>query len=471
MASEAKCIDLLLVNPPMCSDRSGRPTAPEKIGINCGVMPPTQLLKLATVLQKHGITAKVIDLALFAARNDVLLLFDELLSKSKVQKVGFSNHTVINLDVIAKLARLAKRHGAEVIVGGINATHMQGEIFQYVPDADVVFVGFAEKTLLDYIVGGKISKGVLTKENALIPRSPADLAKNNSDARESLELVNEAVKPDLNLLLFLEEYVKAGCIYPIETQRGCEFSCNFCVSKMLLGGSPLRREIEGVIKEMKTALQAGFTEFFFTDNTLTGDKSYISQLCHRMIEEDICYKTKNVLAMTRVDAVDPSLLALLAESGFTGLGFGVETAGKVQELGKGIAQQQHISATKAAFSAARQYGIEPTAFLMVGSPIDTEETLSATLEFCKEGISQGWLAKGFATISKFIPVPGSIYYYWPEKFGIRKLTRENFANAWFFCGSPVTATRYLSVERIAWWHDKLRQELQCETIPQFELMG
>ncbi len=463
-------LDVLLVNPPFCSDALGKPTAPENIGLTCGVMPPIQLVKLATILARSGQSVKVLDLAILAGKNNVLQLFDELLARIEVRYVGFSNHSVINLTAIERLANIAKKHGATVLIGGINPTHMQGEIFQHVPSADVVFVGFAEKTLLQYIRDRTVSKGVITKQFASVPQSLRDLAQNNADVTLALCTLDNSGSIDFTLLPFFKEYVKAGCIYPIETQRGCEFSCNFCVSKMLLGNAPARRKLESVVEELQSAINRGFTEFFFTDNTFTGDRQYAEALCKTMIELKVKKKTKNVLCMTRVDSVDSELLQLMAQAGFTGIGFGVETAGEVQLLGKGINRQSNLEKTKTIFSQARKLGIEPTAFLMVGSPFDTEQTLSATLAFFKNAFSEGWLREGFVTISKFIPVPGSIYYYYPEKFGIEKFTSEKFQNAWFFSGPPVTATHNLSLDKVTEWHSKFKRELQVG-VPLFELVG
>ncbi len=463
-------LDILLVNPPLCSDASGKPTAPENIGLTCGVMPPIQLVKLATMLRRNGHSVKVLDLAILASKNNILQLFQELLSRIHVRYVGFSNHSVINLGAIEKLASIAKNRGAIVLIGGINPTHMQGEIFQYVPSADVVFVGFAEKTLMDYVQNKTISKGVITKQTAIVPQNLRDLAQHNADVNSALSTLDNAGALDLSLLLFLKEYVKAGCIYPIETQRGCEFSCNFCVSKMLLGSAPARRKLESVLEELELAIAFGFSEFFFTDNTFTGNREYAEKLCKAMIELKTKKKTKNILCMTRVDAVDAELLQLMASAGFTGIGFGVETVGEVQLLGKGLNRQKNLEKTKGIFSQARALGIEPTAFLMVGSPFDTEQTLTATLAFFKKAFSEGWLREGFVTISKFIPVPGSIYYYYSEKFGIEKFTKEKFQNAWFFSGPAVTSTRNLSLDKVSEWHSRFKRELQVG-VPLFELVG
>ena len=54
--------------------------------------------------------------------------------------------------------------------------------------------------------------------------------------------------------------------------------------------------------------------------------------------------------MTRVDSVDLDLLQLMANAGFTGIGFGVETAGEVQLLGKGINRQNNLGKTKYFFA-------------------------------------------------------------------------------------------------------------------------
>ncbi len=382
----------LLVNPPMCRDSCYDKTVAPMI--------PTQLLSIATKLRKSGVHTNVLDLAIM---DDAFTVFEEIMAELKPQLIGFSNHTVINLDVIEELAKRAKESGAESLVGGINPTNMREGISEFVPSIDRVQTGFY---------------GPMTV-------------------------------PDIYMIPYLKAYTNG--LYPIESERGCEFNCTFCTSKMGLGRRPVRKQIELVIMEIKNAIRAGFREFFFTDNTFTGDSNYARQLCRRIIEERI---EGQFIAMARLDCVDEETLAMMCKAGFRSLGLGYESASEeaLDRYGKKLRHNK----TQESLSRIKDAGIDTTAFVMTGGPDDTEETLESTYNDISRLMHLRIL--DFATVSMFRPFPGTPYYKNPEKYGIKFERNTNAFHDWgFFNGKAITETRHLGKQRIEHWWTKINE--------------
>lgn len=415
-----KRFDCLLVNPPLCSCGCYEKTV--------APMVPTQLVSLATTLRKSGFRANVLDLAII---EDARAVFKEVIAELEPDAVGFSNHTVINLDIIGQLAQVAKESGAKVLLGGVNPTNMGAEMLDFVPSADHLFRGFSDITLLEFLNNGKIDR--------LIKALP-----------ETSGFAEEV--PDINMLSNLEHYT--GSLYPIETQRGCDLSCSFCTSRM---GLPLmRRDPWLVAREIVKAYRAGFREFFFTDNTFTSDKGYVMDLCQKI---DFARKLEKMdirlIAMTRFDCIDLELMRAMERAGFESLGFGLETiSGKVmrsytfQSKINGLKQFTDMYWEK--IDRLGKPGIEWTAFIIVGGPEDTEESLEQTYEWLK---TWGKLYRiDWVTTSMFRPFPGTAYWKDPEKHGLEfEKSPEAFHDWGFFNGIAVSATKHLSKERIEHW--------------------
>jgi radical SAM superfamily enzyme YgiQ (UPF0313 family) len=407
-------------------------------------MVPTQLLSLATALRRNGFKANVLDLAILKEARQT---FREVLTELEPAAVGFSNHTVINLDVIEQLAQDAKECGAKVLLGGVNPTNMGKEIFEFVPSADHLFKGFSENALPELLNGGKIERVI-----RVLP----------DDSGFSDEV------PDLGMLPNLGHYTTS--LFPIETQRGCELNCAFCTSRM---GIPLiRRDPWAVVRELAAAYRAGFREFFFTDNTFTSNKKYVMDLCEKIaFVQKLERMDARLIAMTRFDCVDLEILKALEQVGFQSLGFGLETISR--EVMKSYTFQSKADGLKQftdtyweKIDKLGKPDIEWTAFIIVGGPADTEESLEQTHEWLD---SWGKLYKiDWVTASMFRPFPGTVYWRHPGKYGLElDKSREAFHDWGFFNGKAVTGTRNLSRERIEHWAAEFAK-LNPE-IPEFQI--
>ena len=78
-----------------------------------------------------------------------------------------------------------------------------------------------------------------------------------------------------------------------------------------------------IMKELDDIVNVhGVRHVFFFDDTFTLDRPRVMELCQAMIDKQlgITWKTE-----TRVDLVDPELLALMKEAGCVSISFGIES--------------------------------------------------------------------------------------------------------------------------------------------------
>jgi hypothetical protein len=123
---------------------------------------------------------------------------------------------------------------------------------------------------------------------------------------------------------------------------------------------------------------------------------------------------------SRVDTVSEEGLAAARAAGISGVIYGVESASpKVMAL-----MQKHIDTDKAvaACRLARSQGLTTGTYWLFGHPGDSPEeaelTLQALERFYREGLHDA------ATLSMFVPYPGTPFFEQPERWGMRILSYD-----------------------------------------------
>jgi hypothetical protein len=193
------------------------------------------------------------------------------------------------------------------------------------------------------------------------------------------------------------------------------------------------RPIEDVTAEMTAALDLGFERFFISDNLFTSRREYCLSLCDMIKSERIADRCSWV-CMTRVEFVDPELLRAMRKAGCVNVAFGVETASVNQwkTLRKGRFSEE---AVQSAFRLTREAGIGTTAYLMLGSPSQTETDVDSTIDLIRE------IDPDFRVVSYFQPFPGTPYWQDPEKFGLSEIAPFE---DWNFHEAPICRTKHFT---------------------------
>jgi len=336
--------------------------------------PPLGIMYIAAMLEKHNAEVTIIDTSF----NQNWNLLRKNLQETKPDFVGISSVTPMITDAF-RVAELAKKLNADctTVLGGPHAT-----VVQIVnPYIDFCVYGEGEATLLELIkeveTGGDLSrvKGIYYKDGDDLIRTPP---------RPPIEDLSELPFPAWHLLPTTEQYFKVnGRSGILIASRGCPFNCTFCqpTLRMLFGSKVRFRTPENVVDEIEMLLRHyDIKEFMFHDDTFTSNKVWVKQLCDLMIERDIHIPWN---CNSRVNTVTRELLKTMKRAGCTRLSLGVES-GSQEILDKALRKGIKLSEVRRAFKLCKEERMETKAFLMLGSPFETKESLESTVELIRE---------------------------------------------------------------------------------------
>lgn len=186
------------------------------------------------------------------------------------------------------------------------------------------------------------------------------------------------------------------------TARGCPYGCKFCADAR----TKLREEtLDQIEAEVRGLYDLGVRAVRLQDDTFT-------------IREERCKRIADILAKynmkwratTRVNLKNPGLFAYMASKGCTELGFGIEHGSRrmLKAMEKGTTPE----ANELGLSMCREAGMFARAFLMLGFPGETEESIQEMEEWVLR------VRPDAVTLSLFQPFPGSDVWNHPERYGV-----------------------------------------------------
>ena len=224
--------DILLVNPPAqvvreCYDTPDYPA----IGIAC----------VAGHLAKHGIACAVIDGKL--TRRTVDDTIAEIIERRpRILGLTAMTHMIVTAHRIA--AAVKSRHPETIVVlGGFHGSFLPERTLREFASFDYIVVGEGEIAFLKFV------RAVQAGED---PSGIQGIASRQGD-RIRVNGRGE-IPEDLDELgMPAWELFPSAKMYPIMTQRGCPFGCNFCSRPY--GRKVRRRSTAHIIAELKRSVQ------------------------------------------------------------------------------------------------------------------------------------------------------------------------------------------------------------------------
>lgn len=166
---------------------------------------------------------------------------------------------------------------------------------------------------------------------------------------------------------------------PIVTSRGCTHHCSFCYRHVQ---GVRQHSVEYVIRLISyLSSKYNIRGFHFSDELFNSRKKWVNDFSSALGASDL--NIFYILGGMRVDMVDGELLRELKRSGCIAICYGHESGSDtiLKEIGKGVSREQNIRITNL---TNREVGILNIVQLVIGSPLETDKTISETLEFLKE---------------------------------------------------------------------------------------
>ena len=339
---------------------------------------PLGILSIGTYIKKNnpGVEVEILD------GNNVLSL-DEVKSKIDADLVGISA-TAVGYDHAIEVAKVAKKRGARVILGGTAATPLANEILRHYDFVDAVIRYDGELAFSKYVATAPLGsiENLVYRDNHEIKANPI-----------KLPCLDELPVPDRDLLDMevyfgnskdpeypicdpfyrpMNIYSQKGCMWRSQAEGGCVF-CSVPYYGLRL------RKPKLVWDEISSLVQNYQADFIWdpSDN-LVGDKEWFKAFCAAKPSGLKIHYTNYVDA----ENIDEETVKLLAESGCVSVFVGMESGDP--EMLKSMNKRATLEDNMRAMELLQKYRIGVVAGVVVGVQGETKESLERTVEFLKK---------------------------------------------------------------------------------------
>ena len=250
--------------------------------------------------------------------------------------------------------------------------------------ADYALVGEAEASMVELADAIESGADEVTGIRNLVWKDPSGAFVRNP-RREVVSDLDSLPHPARDVVDY-DSYLSNGMAeYGMVTSRGCPFNCLYCKpsTDLIFGGGIRQRSagnVVGEIVELAGLRNESRIRIFFKDDTITMHPTgWFEEFRDSLRRERIELEWH---CNSRVDTVTGDKVRVMAESGCHCISFGVESGSQriLDFYRKGTTPEQAIEA----FEWCHQHGVEATANLMIGLPLETEADLRATYELLKK---------------------------------------------------------------------------------------
>lgn len=420
-----RVLKFVLVNPP-----APHIEAFSVVGIK---VPPLGLAYLASVLERDGHDAKIIDApALELSTSQIKNELDK--EQPEIIGVTATTPTVYNAFEVIRAAKEVCPDSFTVL-GGPHPSFLPIETLKECPVLDAVCIGEGEETVVELAEAMKRDrklsdvKGISfkSKGNAAMKTLPRPLIKE----LDSLPF------PAWHLLP-MDKYTvlgKKSVICHIMSSRGCPFQCTFCSSSLLFGKRYRARSAKNVVDEMEYLASKYHPESIeFSDDEFTLDRRRTEAICDEIKERRLSVPWA---CSSRVDTISNSLLEKMKKAGCFFIYYGIESGSQrvLNLIKKGI----RIEQVEKTVRLTKEAGINTLGSFIIGFPDETKKEIEETVKLSRK------LKLDYAQFSIATPYPGTELYEVAKREGL--LLTEDWSK--YTAAKPVMAMKNLNVEEIS----------------------
>lgn len=178
---------------------------------------------------------------------------------------------------------------------------------------------------------------------------------------------------------------------PLQTSRGCKYSCSFCSWISLYGKPGYRvRPPEDVVHDAVHASEhMGINDFFVCDNLFAGDEGHAEEIMNQMAVAFEGKKKPSITCLMRADqlsggpdSLSEKQVALLARGGVSIVSFGLESISQrsLIQMRKQMTSEKCVAASK----MLRRHGISMLGTFASGFDGDTIDDIRGIADFAEK---------------------------------------------------------------------------------------
>jgi radical SAM superfamily enzyme YgiQ (UPF0313 family) len=274
-------------------------------------------------------------------------------------------------------------------------------------------IDIANEYMIPVIVGGNHP----TTDPGIYPKNVEVFCGEYESRGKRIKNLDEIPFPNYDILL--DKYSPNGYGHVLST-RGCPFMCTFCASKIMWNRKVTYKSVDRIISEMKYVNDRFKTDYFtFWDETFTINKKRLADFCSKY---DIPAHWR---CDTRADSISDEMVKMMKSSGCGQISLGLESGDNatLAYVKKGETTDDFLRAAE----ILNKNEIEWKAYMIIGFPKDTEESILKSIEFIKS------LKPFRITLSFFTPYPGTDLFDEVKSMG---LINDTFDMSLFSHQSP-----------------------------------
>jgi radical SAM superfamily enzyme YgiQ (UPF0313 family) len=144
---------------------------------------------------------------------------------------------------------------------------------------------------------------------------------------------------------------------PFQTRRGCPMNCSYCSTATIEGHRLRRRSPQIAVEGIARHVEAGFQCFFFVDNIFNIPSSYASELCRRLIANELKISWRCIVYPTKVDE---ELIKDMARAGCKDVSLGFESG--CEQILRSMNKKYNLNEVRETSEMLADYGIRQMGF-------------------------------------------------------------------------------------------------------------
>ncbi|MDP3790406.1 MAG: radical SAM protein [Candidatus Omnitrophota bacterium] len=359
---------------------------------------------IASHAGKHGFDAQIFDCNVLKVSPECL---PRHLPLKNYRLIGVQAYDM-DLQEVKKYLQILRREVPEatIIVGGPAPSSNPEFVLKFLEEADFLIVGEGEvaiEKLLCILRSHDTDRSLLEKVPNLAWRDGDKVHKTSHEYIFDINAIGAPAWDSINPRLYKNAvhgfFYRRLPVLPIMISRGCPFHCSFCGSRNITGYKVRRRGPGQVVDELEYLKNRyGLREFQVIDDNFTFPPEAALEFAEKLIKRrlGLLWTCPNGL---RVDTLNKKLLEAMKESGCYEVAVGIESGdpGILKDMGKNLAPKMVTEKINLIHSR----GIDVVGFVMVGYPLETEETLRRTVNFILG------LPLVRISLTRFVPMPGT----------------------------------------------------------------
>jgi len=322
----------------------------------------------ACARQKHNdLDFKVLDTRV-ATKKETRKFFN-----TSFDLIGITVYSPVYFEVIQIFNRIKKSNPeVPVCLGGPYVTTIKEDVFKETP-ADFAIYGEGEITFSELIFHLKGERNLENIDGLMFRVSDGNIQTNQP--RKQIPDLNTLPMPAYDLFP-MDRYP----LHRIVSSRGCPYSCSFCNSSSIWSVKWRKRSAAHILEEIEYLIKNyGKKIFIFGDNTFNADTRRVEEFCDLLIARNICILWS---ASVRADGITTELANKMKAAGCYNVAIGIESANN--NVLAAMNKKTTIREINEGINALKGAGIEVLGQFVIGSPSDTLETVSESIDYAKK---------------------------------------------------------------------------------------